>query len=473
MNYLIKIDMIITKTKQFLMIALLSFFTINTFAQGIQFNTGTWNSMLQKAKKENRLIFIDVYTSWCGPCKKMATQTFTQKEVGDFYNTHFICYKVDAEKGEGLTIAKKYQVQAYPNCMFINSKGELVYRFLGAKDVKNVLDEGNKALQHIAILPKMKALSAQYKAGKRDKAFMKEYVGLMLSSGEDPKVALTEYLALLPDNELFTNENVANFKKITTYDKNLFDRFAKHYNNVDTTTQKSLEKPIMNAIGNNLNRMMDGKKEDTEAYEHLISLKNEMKIKDNAVNYIFGGGSAYLPDNELRIIFYSNADENKYRALVKDYMQLNVKMEDVDKIYNQIVEDRRVKVQQIDSLKAIKDSASIKKMQGKEQFSNMIRNLAFGSHARFIVSNAARYWKLSDKSDAVRNDCEKWGLFGYKMCNSLEIASIYADLLVDMNKGDKAKELLTEAIKYAKTDFTNSVTKEDLEKANNKLQSIK
>jgi uncharacterized protein YyaL (SSP411 family) len=59
-----------------------------------------------KAKKENKLIFVDAYASWCGPCKLMVKNIFPLKTVGDYYNSHFINAKIDMEKGEGIELAK-------------------------------------------------------------------------------------------------------------------------------------------------------------------------------------------------------------------------------------------------------------------------------------------------------------------------------------------------------------------------------
>ena len=80
--------------KLVLSIVILCGFSISLLAQGIQFREGSWKEILEIAKKENKLVFVDNYTSWCGPCKKMVSEVFPLKEVGDFYNANFICYKM-------------------------------------------------------------------------------------------------------------------------------------------------------------------------------------------------------------------------------------------------------------------------------------------------------------------------------------------------------------------------------------------
>ena len=67
---------------------------------GIQFESGTWSQVKEKAQREKKVIFVDVYTSWCIPCKKMVKEVFVLPEVGQRFNKDFINYKIDAEKGE-------------------------------------------------------------------------------------------------------------------------------------------------------------------------------------------------------------------------------------------------------------------------------------------------------------------------------------------------------------------------------------
>jgi thiol:disulfide interchange protein len=109
---------------------------------GIQFHKGTWSEALALAKKENKLVFLDISASWCGPCKKLKANTFTDAEVGKYYNSTFINVELDGEKGEGINLARKYGVRGYPTLLFINPNGEIVQGTAGYHNAKQFLELG-------------------------------------------------------------------------------------------------------------------------------------------------------------------------------------------------------------------------------------------------------------------------------------------------------------------------------------------
>ncbi len=115
-------------------------------SEGISFFQGTWTEALAKAKKENKLIFVDAYAVWCGPCKFMAANVFPIKEVGDYFNSNFINYKFDMEKGEGPAFAKQYGVRAYPTLFYINGEGKIIHQDMGMKQKDDLLNSGKTAV---------------------------------------------------------------------------------------------------------------------------------------------------------------------------------------------------------------------------------------------------------------------------------------------------------------------------------------
>jgi thioredoxin 1 len=122
------------------------YFTEKSEEEGIEFFHGTWSEALKKAEEDNKLIFLDAYAAWCGPCKYMAKKTFTDPDVGAFYNQHFINFKMDMEKGtDGPRLSRKFGLQAYPTLYFINGKEEVVHKKLGFHEAKEFIALGRVA----------------------------------------------------------------------------------------------------------------------------------------------------------------------------------------------------------------------------------------------------------------------------------------------------------------------------------------
>lgn len=162
--------------KKYVLLSFLLFCTGALFAQGINFDHGTWKEVLAKAKAEDKLVFVDVYTSWCGPCKKMAAEVFPLVEVGQVFNPNFVNYKIDAEKGEGIDIAKQFGVKSFPTYLFVNGDGVLVYRSGGYNPAPVFLKEAGIAIKEKHDPKPLALWDDEYRAGKRDKAFLIGYL---------------------------------------------------------------------------------------------------------------------------------------------------------------------------------------------------------------------------------------------------------------------------------------------------------
>jgi thiol-disulfide isomerase/thioredoxin len=168
------------KTTLFLALILLS---AKLYAQdNIKFFEGSLAELKAEAKKQNKPVFIDCFTTWCGPCKMLATKIFTDKAVADFYNKNFICYELDMEKGEGLDFAMEYKVKSYPTLIYLNSDWQMLYRNSGVGKAAFFLNEGKRAAdpERNAV-----ALMAKYKNGQKDTAFLKQFALTYTNIDED------------------------------------------------------------------------------------------------------------------------------------------------------------------------------------------------------------------------------------------------------------------------------------------------
>ncbi|MDE5693619.1 MAG: thioredoxin family protein, partial [Duncaniella sp.] len=155
-------------------LALMAASALSMSAQGIEFmpHEARLQEAIDKAKKEGKMVFLDCYTSWCGPCKMMANKIFPTQEVGDFMNPKFVSIKIDMEKGEGPEIAERLQINAYPTFVIFNNDGTEAARFVGGGDAQNFIKRVNDNISNNGPA----AMEARFKAGDRDRQFMLDYL---------------------------------------------------------------------------------------------------------------------------------------------------------------------------------------------------------------------------------------------------------------------------------------------------------
>lgn len=128
--------------KTFCIFLLGIFMSLTNFSSAqIQFETKTWEEVKKIAKAQKKLIFVDVYTDWCPPCRAMDEFTFQDEEVGKYFKQNFIAFKLNPEKtASAMSFDIRYNVKGYPSYLFINPEGnkgagEIYQQFEGLKSV--------------------------------------------------------------------------------------------------------------------------------------------------------------------------------------------------------------------------------------------------------------------------------------------------------------------------------------------------
>ncbi|OCX52057.1 hypothetical protein BEL04_11160 [Mucilaginibacter sp. PPCGB 2223] len=215
----------------------------NAQNNGILFEKSSLSASLLKAKNEDKLVFVDCYTVWCGPCKEMAQNVFTIDTVGAFFNRNFVNVQLDMEKGEGKAAHIKYHVEAYPSFLLLDGDGNLVYKFVGAMSAKEFvakIKEGQNPSNRVAVMNKM------YADGNRSKDFLREYIKVkidMMETTEGAQIAeqyfdmLSPAEKLLPENwYLFSNNRYAMY--VSDVHSRNFNYLADHWREFATVNGK-------------------------------------------------------------------------------------------------------------------------------------------------------------------------------------------------------------------------------------------
>lgn len=138
---------------------------INSFGQGIDFLKGNYQEALEKAASANKMVFIDFYAEWCGPCKSMAKDVFTDKNVGDYYNKKFVAIQLNAEDPANKSVVKQFNISAYPTLAYLRSDGKLILLKTGFQTIEEFLKLGKVATgEELGF----EDLYAKYKNSKND-----------------------------------------------------------------------------------------------------------------------------------------------------------------------------------------------------------------------------------------------------------------------------------------------------------------
>ncbi len=280
-----------------LLLSIFSFaFTLGLFAQetptakGMIFENGSFNETLAKiakSKKGPKLIFMDCYTTWCGPCKYMSSTIFPMETVGAFMNANFVNVKFDMEKGEGLDLAKRFAIKAYPTFLILDAQGNEINRILGSSDAEAFISRVKKAMNP-ANSPKAK--KAEYDADKNEQtatAYMQSLSDSYLN--DELKAFAKEYFAGLNPAMKYSNQNW-NYMTllIEDPDSETFNQFMNEKSIADTYLSKQLvDKSLASILMNYASKFVRGRLKNIDTLNTLskINYLNLLSINDASASY--------------------------------------------------------------------------------------------------------------------------------------------------------------------------------------------
>ncbi len=257
---------------------------ISGFAQGIEFFEGTYQEAIELAEKEEKLVFVDAYTTWCGPCKKMAAHTFTDESVGAYFNNNFIAMKIDMEKPMGREFGSKYPVSAYPTLFFLDGKGEIVKKSTGFKDVSKLIALGEAVQGSADFSSKYAEL---YESGNRDYETVFKYVSTLKKAGKPSLKIANDYLN---SDAGMTTDQRANFvfTAMTDADSRIFDMVMESRSDIiklhsqqsfDEAILKAAKNTTIKAVDNDYPVLIDETTTKLKEYNKSMGAKYELEAK--------------------------------------------------------------------------------------------------------------------------------------------------------------------------------------------------
>lgn len=282
--------------------------------KGIEFFEGTLEELMAYAKQEDKAIFIDAYTPWCGPCKVMEKKVFVLPEVSDFYNNFYVSYKLNMESKEGAAFAKQHDVNVYPTYLYLNANGEEQKRAIGARQPNKFVAEAREALIDEE---KMAEMKVEYMSGRNDQAFLAAYMQqLWIADAAEYNTVAMDYFNTLTAADLNDSKNLdlvyALANDITMKG---FEVFANNTNLfVNTFGEKSVADKMVVAAFNSLDTAIDNN--NTALFNQIISTI-KFSGSDKTQSYI----------HRASLKFYEGVNDWNAYATAADKMINNTEMD--------------------------------------------------------------------------------------------------------------------------------------------------
>lgn len=421
----------------------------------------TWQQVLDIAAKEKKIVFLEFYTDWCAPCKRLAKDVFTDQKVAELFNQRFINYRIDAEKGEGVALSKKYGVTAFPYMVFSDWNGNMMYSIVGYKSAEELLKDSEMAFKEFEDPKPLGIWDQEYNSNKANIHWLKGYITKRNKLRIDNNQLIDQYYELLEQSDYMNAENlllITQSRGLNLDSKALkivmsnFDKIPSEEDSV-----YHLEGGLIGVLNNAMNKPLLQAIKDTN--ESLIS------------NVVVPGYSLF-PEKIKSMPWYFKQDGDKYKFIyysqIKDVNKLiPVATEFISRYYMTMNPEQ---IKQSDSIIYEQSKIQFQK-EGmdptmpmiKEYFSTFTTN----DHLDQLLTGAYTVYNNStDKADLVI--AKSWAERAIQLRENANTAEIYAKILHALGKSEEAVKMIQGVIDRT----TTSEEKQKLHKIMNFVKGI-
>ncbi len=371
----------------------------------------------------------------------MAKQAFPDAKVGEKFNANFINYQIDAEKGEGIDVAKKYAVNAYPTSLYVSGNGDLIHRAIGYGGIKGMMDEADKAVAAASDPNPLSVMEKQYEGGKRDVDFLADYLQKRTKVGMPNGEALEAYLNVVPEDQWSSEKNMAIIAgNVTTANSKGFDYLSGKVASIRTTpTGREAMMNLQRALQNDFKLAVQQK--DESQLDQFIKRNGQMMTSFRPQTPEQQQQAA----DSFRMRFYQQTkNTDKYRTLAQ-------------------AEGNRLMAVSVDSAKAKNEVAyqkfltqtamipdSVKKSDNFKRAIEQMKSAETSQMAQKLNALAWTYREnMTDKADL--NQALSWSAKSLEYDRSSASLDTYAQLLSKLGRKDEATKAEEEAIAKLKT----------------------
>ncbi len=155
----------------------------------------------KKASDQMLMVFVDVYATWCGPCKLMDKEVYTDPTVAAYMNSNFVNVRMDGETDYGRKYAAEQKLEGYPSMFIFSSDGESVSKVIGFTPAEELVPTLKGTVENYKTV---KVYKTKYKRGTLETGEFSEYISVVREIGneEEAEKLASEYMERIIDPKL-------------------------------------------------------------------------------------------------------------------------------------------------------------------------------------------------------------------------------------------------------------------------------